>query len=513
MGFVSSLLGILGFVFGIPFGLVLGFLLFIYSEPKEVKDPVIRSIHELDTNYVQEELIPWIPFWVKSPDYERVDWLNHFLLDMWPFLNKAICNTIRSTTELIFAEYIGKYQIKAIEWACNSDIVLGVKLLNMRITLQLLDLQIFAAPRVSLKPLVPTFPCFAKAVVSLMEKPHVDFGMRVLGGDIMSIPGLYRYVQETIRKQVANLYHWPQTLEVPILDASSVAIKKPVGVLHVKVVQAFNLLKMDILGTSDPYVKLSLTGERLPSKKTTIKMKNLNPVWNENFKLIVKDPESQVLQLRVYDWDKVGAHDRLGMQLVPLNLLTPNETKEFKLELLKNSNINDPHNKKSRGQLVVELTYNPFKQDHDWFSGPLDGYKKMESQINRISDSGPNSVGGVLLVTIQGAEDVEGEGHNNPYALILFRGEKKKTKRIKRTRDPIWNEEFQFMLEEPPLEEKIRIEVMSKRRRIVFSAKESLGYVEINLSDVVHNGRINHKYHLIDSKNGVIQIEIQWKLA
>lgn len=72
-----------------------------------------------------------------------------------------------------------------------------------------------------------------------------------------------------------------------------------------KVVRANKLLKKDILGTSDPYVKLSLTGERLPSKKTTVKKKNLNPEWNENFKLIVKDPDSQVLRLQVFDWDKV----------------------------------------------------------------------------------------------------------------------------------------------------------------------------------------------------------------
>lgn len=26
-------------------------------------------------------------------------------------------------------------------------------------------------------------------------QPHVDFGMRVSGGDIMSIPGIYRFVQ------------------------------------------------------------------------------------------------------------------------------------------------------------------------------------------------------------------------------------------------------------------------------------------------------------------------------
>lgn len=82
-------------------------------------------------------------------------------------------------------------------------------------------------------------------------------------------------------------------------------MKKPVGILHVKVIRATKLLKMDLLGASDPYVKLSLSGERLPAKKTSIKMKNLNPEWNEDFKLLVKDPETQVLQLHVFDWEKV----------------------------------------------------------------------------------------------------------------------------------------------------------------------------------------------------------------
>lgn len=72
-----------------------------------------------------------------------------------------------------------------------------------------------------------------------------------------------------------------------------------------KVVRASKLLKMDILGTSDPYVKLSLSGGGLSAKKTSVKMRNLNPEWNEKFKLIVNDPKSQVLQLHVYDWDKV----------------------------------------------------------------------------------------------------------------------------------------------------------------------------------------------------------------
>lgn len=41
--------------------------------------------------------------------------------------------------------------------------------------------------------------------------------------------------------------------------------------------------------------------------------------------------------------------------------------------------------------------------------------------------------------------------------------------------------------------------------------QESLGYININLSDVVNDKRINERYHLIDSKNGRIQIELQWR--
>ncbi|GAB4854957.1 Synaptotagmin-3 [Ancistrocladus abbreviatus] len=542
MGFLSTLLGILGFGIGLPLGLIVGFFYFVYSEPLDVKEPVIRPIQECDTDALKD-LLPEIPNWIKSPDYERVDWLNKLILDMWPYLDKAISNTIRSSTRPIFAEYIGKYQIQEIEfeslslgtlpptfhgmktyetnenellmepslkWAGNPNIVLVVKILSVRIKFQLVDFQVFAIPRIRLKPLVPTFPCFANVVVSLIEKPHVDFGLKVLGADIMSIPGLCRFIQETIKDQIASLYHWPQSLEIPILDGSRTAMKKPVGILHVKIVRAFKLLKMDVLGTSDPYVKLSLTDEKLPAKKTTIKKRNLNPEWNENFKLIVKDPETQLLRLQVYDWDKVGGHDRLGMQLVPLKQLVPHETKQFVLDLLKNTNVTDPDNKKSRGQLVVELTFSPFKFDSDSFNGSGDKFGKKESQNGSASFSHLIEAG-VLLVRVIGAEDVEGEKHTNPYAQILFRGERKKTKLIRKTRDPRWNEEFQFTIEESPLDEKIRIEILSKPRLLSFLRRESLGLVDISISDVVHNGRINEKYDLINSRRGIIHVEMEWQ--
>lgn len=41
--------------------------------------------------------------------------------------------------------------------------------------------------------------------------------------------------------------------------------------------------------------------------------------------------------------------------------------------------------------------------------------------------------------------------------------------------------------------------------------QESLGHVEIDLADVVRNRRINEKYQLLDSKNGKVHVELQWR--
>lgn len=39
--------------------------------------------------------------------------------------------------------------------------------------MQLVDVQVFATARITLKPLVPVFPCFSKIVVSLMDKVRI----------------------------------------------------------------------------------------------------------------------------------------------------------------------------------------------------------------------------------------------------------------------------------------------------------------------------------------------------
>lgn len=125
---------------------------------------------------------------------------------------------------------------------------------------------------------------------------------------------------------------------------------------------------------------------------------------------------------------QVGAHDKLGNQVFPLKHLTPNETKEVTLDLLKSINISEDKSKKQRGQIVLELTYAPFKDDIDLFSGPLSPYMRKKSGIDTKSGNSSPRGAGLLMVTVYGAQDVEGSRHNNPYVSIILRGEKRKSK-------------------------------------------------------------------------------------
>lgn len=155
---------------------------------------------------------------------------------------------------------------------------------------------------------------------------------------------------------------------------------------------------------------------------------------------------------------QVGGHDKLGLQSIPLKQLNPDTPQTFTLNLLKSFDVNDPANKKNRGQITLELKYRPFdgneeeaeEAEEDFGRIDYDGGKdpSMPKTSTVSFDPSPVTItpaasaagGGLLLVTVHGAEDVEGKSHTNPYVRIIFRGEKKRTKvSVHVPETPFWN--------------------------------------------------------------------------
>nr|XP_023025651.1 double C2-like domain-containing protein beta [Leptinotarsa decemlineata] len=85
--------------------------------------------------------------------------------------------------------------------------------------------------------------------------------------------------------------------------------------LLVTVVRCVNLLPMDNNGLSDPFVKLQLKPDPNHKKhKTSIKWKNLNPEFNEEFAFETRPTEltTQSLYVTVFDKDYGKSNDYLG---------------------------------------------------------------------------------------------------------------------------------------------------------------------------------------------------------
>ena len=72
------------------------------------------------------------------------------------------------------------------------------------------------------------------------------------------------------------------------------------GVLIATVVRCENLAKIDLIGSSDPFVTLRIDSHQV---KTKVVKDNLNPIFNEEFILHVSDVSKDVLVVEVCDWD------------------------------------------------------------------------------------------------------------------------------------------------------------------------------------------------------------------
>lgn len=87
--------------------------------------------------------------------------------------------------------------------------------------------------------------------------------------------------------------------------------------LTVVVLKARNLPKVDDSGLCDPYVKMYLlyNGQRIAKKKTHVKKRTVNPVFNESFIFDVPYNEGLnhlSIELLMLDWDRVTKNEVIG---------------------------------------------------------------------------------------------------------------------------------------------------------------------------------------------------------
>lgn len=67
--------------------------------------------------------------------------------------------------------------------------------------------------------------------------------------------------------------------------------------------------------------------------KTQVKQNTTKPVWNEEFQLLVHEPEHQHLSLHMFDHDVLSVDDEIGRASFPIRNLRNGEEQEVDVEV------------------------------------------------------------------------------------------------------------------------------------------------------------------------------------
>ncbi|KAG7554880.1 C2 domain [Arabidopsis suecica] len=552
----------MGFLFGLFIGIAVSFGLVVafarYSNVRSTRRAdLAKTIAAFARMTVQDsrKLLPgdFYPSWV-------LNWLNLELEKIWPYVNEAASELIKSSVEPVLEQYtpamlaslkFSKFTLGTVapqftgvsilesesgpngitielemQWDGNPKIVLDIKtLLGVALPIEVKNIGFTGVFRLIFKPLVDEFPCFGALSYSLREKKGLDFTLKVIGGELTSIPGISDAIEETIRDAIEDSITWPVRKIIPILpgDYSDLELK-PVGKLDVKLVQAKDLANKDMIGKSDPYAVVFIRPLRDKTKKTKTISNSLNPIWNEHFEFIVEDVSTQHLTVRVFDDEGVGSSQLIGAAQVPLNELVPGKVKDIWLKLVKDLEIQ--RDTKNRGQVQLELLYcplgkegglkNPFNPDYSLTI--LEKVLKPESEDSDATDvkKPPSSkkkdviVRGVLSVTVVAAEDlpaVDFMGKADAFVVITLKKSesKSKTRVVPDSLNPVWNQTFDFVVEDA-LHDLLMLEVWDHDK----FGKDKIGRVIMTLTRVMLEGEFQEWFELDGAKSGKLCVHLKW---
>ncbi|KAK2357948.1 Calcium-dependent lipid-binding (CaLB domain) family protein [Trifolium repens] len=549
----------MGFIFGVVAGIIVGLAIivaFVRSENSRSarRSQLATTIAAFARMSVEDsrKLLPsqFYPSWLT--------WLNSHLTKIWPYVNEAASELIKTSVEPILEEYkpmvlsslkFSKFTLGTVapqftgvtiiedggdgvtmelemQWDGNPSIILDIKtLVGVALPVQVKNIGFTGVFRLIFKPLVNEFPGFGAVSYSLRQKKKLDFTLKVIGGDISAIPGLYDAIEGAIRDAVEDSITWPVRKVVPILpgDYSDLELK-PVGILEVKLVQAKELTNKDIIGKSDPYALLYIRPLRNRTKKSKTINNDLNPIWNEHFEFIVEDASTQHLFVKVFDDEGLQSSELIGCTDIKLSELQPGKVKDVWLKLVKDLEIQ--RDNKNRGQVHLELLYCPFGMENS-FTNPFSrNYsmtsleKVLKSSANGLESNGSESdaaqkrkeviIRGVLSVTVISAEDlpaVDFMGKSDPFVVLsLKKAEtKNKTRVVNNSLNPVWNQTFDFVVEDG-LHDMLLVEVYDHDT----FGKDYMGRVILTLTRVILEGEYKERFELDGAKSGYLNLHLKW---
>lgn len=207
------------------------------------------------------------------------------------------------------------------------------KLLTMTVGIE--DATLKGTIRMALRPLLTRVPIIGALQISFIELPEFDFKPDIVGGPLGAalnaiLPAFKGWLLNTVRESILMPYVLPDHYFYQI-DPSAHDIQTPVGMLHLRVIEAKQVPKMDIIGATDGFVELYMRNSE--RHKTAVKQ-GKNPKWDEKFVLPVHAPDHQKLQFILYDEDVIMPNDTIGRSQIDLSSLEQGKVHDLWLDVV-----------------------------------------------------------------------------------------------------------------------------------------------------------------------------------
>ncbi|XP_016135469.1 extended synaptotagmin-2-like isoform X2 [Sinocyclocheilus grahami] len=489
------------------------------------------SFFEQEDTVKQELEATELPSWVHYPDVERVEWLNKTVKQMWPYVCQFVEKLFKETIEpaikeanahlstfsftkidlgdkplringiKVYSENVDKRQIimdLQISYVGNTEIDVDVKRYYCRAGIK--SIQLHGVLRVILEPLLGNMPLVGALSLFFLKKPLLDINWTGLT-NILDIPGLNGFSDHMIQDIISTYMVLPNRITVPLIgevELAKLRFPMPKGVLRIHFLEAQNLEVKDtylgglIKGKSDPYGMLLVSNQLFRSK--TIK-ECLHPKWNEVYEALVYEHSGQHLEIELFDEDP-DKDDFLGSLMIDLSELHKEQKVDewFDLEEV------------TTGKLHLRL---------EWLS--LYPSAEKLDQVLRSIRANENLSSALLVVYLDSASnlptnplDFNPDGRKPPYKGLksgkkvsidpnpfvkLTVGQKMYTSKVRfKTSEPLWEEAFHFLINNPRTQE-LEIEVRDSKHKC------SLGSVRVAVASLLKEAdmTLNQQFPLHNS--------------
>ncbi|XP_026289942.1 extended synaptotagmin-1 isoform X1 [Frankliniella occidentalis] len=412
-----------------------------------------------------------LPAWVYFPDVERAEWVNRIVRQLWPNANHYARDLLRTVIEPNIRNALAAFKLPGFKFdkmilgtipfrvggvkvydhnVSRNEIIMDLDFFyagdcDISFTLSgipggIKDFQLHGMLRVVMKPLIQTIPLVGGLQLFFLNNPTIDFNL-VGAADVLDVPGVSDILRRIIVEQVAALMVLPNKLPITLSDVVPAHILKtpePEGVLRVHVVEAKELMKMDIgvlgKGKSDPYAIITVGAQQF---RTQIINNTVSPKWDYWCEAEVSSQKAQIITVQCWDWDPgfpgVQNDDFLGRASVEVSTVVKKGELDIWLTL----------EEAKHGMVHLRLSWHTLTDDLQAL--PLALAETQQLRVTSMSTA-------ILMVYLDSAKnlpDARPGRRPDPIATLGVGKDTQSTHGIFRTDSPVWERGFTFLVKNP----------------------------------------------------------------